>query len=145
MLTTATESPLNNLAEVFGQPIHTYTRAQAIEDGMLVDVSEMAREAGFGVAVALSRAAWLDCVEWTDADSRRQTLQDQSGRLWDVVHMASLAARRNPRGEERIAFPVYRVPRGGRGVRPLPTTMQMQIGPGDEGEPVITIMMPGED
>jgi len=58
--------------------------------------------------------------------------------------MASLAARRNPSGE-CITFQVHRVPRGGRGARPLPTTMQMQIGPGDRGEPVITIMMPGED
>jgi len=33
--------------------IHTYTRAQAIEDGVLIDVSEMAREAGFRWPVAV--------------------------------------------------------------------------------------------
>ena len=27
--------------------IHSYTRAQAIEDGVLVDVSDVAKEAGF--------------------------------------------------------------------------------------------------
>ncbi len=31
----------------FGEVISTYTRAQAIQDGVLVDVSAMAREAGF--------------------------------------------------------------------------------------------------
>ena len=31
----------------FGDVISTYTRAQAIEDGVLIDVSSMAREAGF--------------------------------------------------------------------------------------------------
>lgn len=34
-------------AEIFGDPIHTYSREQALEDGFLVDVSETAREAGF--------------------------------------------------------------------------------------------------
>ena len=38
--------------------IHSYSRAQAIEDGVLVDVSETAREAGFTVPVAITRAAW---------------------------------------------------------------------------------------
>jgi|GEM_PF-3971997 len=37
----------DTLAEVFGQSIYIYTRAQAIEDGVLVDVSETAKEARF--------------------------------------------------------------------------------------------------
>ena len=31
----------------FGNIISTYTRAQAIEDGVLIDVSPIAKEAGF--------------------------------------------------------------------------------------------------
>ncbi|PXV79112.1 DUF6573 family protein [Nitrosomonas eutropha] len=38
--------------------IHTHTRAQLIEDGDLIDVSETAREAGFMVPVAITRAVW---------------------------------------------------------------------------------------
>ena len=34
--------------------ISRYTRAQAIEDGVLVDVSELAREAGFRFPVAMT-------------------------------------------------------------------------------------------
>lgn len=34
---------------VFGEVISTYTRAQAIEDGTLIDVGDMAREVGFVV------------------------------------------------------------------------------------------------
>ena len=33
----------------FAPIIHSYTRAQAIEDGILVDVSDTAREAGFTI------------------------------------------------------------------------------------------------
>lgn len=126
----------------WGEVISIYTRAQAIEDGILIDVTETAREAGFGWPVAITRAAWAGCVEWTEQDSKRQTYQDEAGRLWDVIYMASLAARR---GGNQIMFQLYRLPRGGRGVRPRLTSLQMHCGPGDKGEPVITIMLPGED
>ena len=122
--------------------IHVYTRAEAIADGVLVDVSETAREAGFRYPVAMTRGAWADCVEWTDADTARQTHQDEAGRLWDVLFMASLAARRGGRVQ---SVDLYRVPRGGRGVHARLTTIKMVCGPGDEGEPVITIMLPDED
>lgn len=134
---------VETMAEIFGEPISTYTRAQAIEDGVLVDVSEMAKEAGFKFPVAMTRAVWDDCVTWSEADNKRQTYQDQAGRLWDVLWMASVAARRNSGSELR--FQLYRVPRGGRGVRPRLVVLQMHCGPGDEGEPVITIRLPGED
>ena len=72
MQTQSNDTPAD-LAEIFGEVISSYTRTQAIDDGMLVDVSHMAREAGFSFPVALTRAAWSDCVEWSEADSRRQT------------------------------------------------------------------------
>lgn len=37
---------MSGIVEFFGDVIHVYTRAEALEDGVLVDVSEMAREAG---------------------------------------------------------------------------------------------------
>jgi len=130
------------LTELFGNVIHTYTRAQAIDDGVLVDISSTAREAGFTCPVAITRAAWADCVEWTEADSKRQTYQDEDGRLWDVLWMASQAARR---GGMETLYQLYRVPRGGRGCRPRLTTLKMLAGPGDNGELVITILMQNED
>ena len=38
--------------------IYTYTRAQALEDGVLVDVSEMAKEAGVRFPVALTATVY---------------------------------------------------------------------------------------
>lgn len=133
----------SSLTEIFGGPIHTYGRAEAIADGILVDVTETAREVGFSIPVALTIGAWDDCVAWSEADSHRQTYQDESGRLWDVLWMAVQAARKG--SGERLAFQLYRVPRGGRSSRPRLTSLHMVIGPGDTGEPVITILLPGED
>jgi len=44
--------------------IDSYTRAQAIEDGVLIDVSNAAKEAGFRIPIALTTAVWADCVAW---------------------------------------------------------------------------------
>lgn len=128
---------------LFGPVIYGYSRAQAISDGVLVDVSIIARVAGFTVPVALTSAAWSDCVEWGDRDSSRQTHQDESGRLWDVLWMAHLAARRAQ--GSIVAFTLYRVPRGGKGRVPRKVTLHMHIGYGDAVEPVITVMMSEED
>lgn len=130
--------------ELFGKPISSYTRQQAIEDGKLMDVTPVAAEAGFRIPICLTRAVYIDCVEWDDADTKRQTYQDQSGRLWDVLWMAILAAKRS-RNESIISFNVLRVPRGGKARKPRPVNLKMMIHGGDEGELVITIMMPDED
>ena len=45
-------------AAAFGPVISIYSRAQAIEDGILVDVSDTAREAGFTIPVAVTRTVW---------------------------------------------------------------------------------------
>ena len=125
--------------------ISVYTRAQAIEDGELVDVSTTAVEAGFRVPVALTRAAWADCVAWTEVDEARKcACQDEAGRLWDVLWMARQAAGR-ARGSDPVSYELWRVPREGRGVRARRTTLVLHIGPGDDAEPVMTIMVPGED
>jgi hypothetical protein len=78
---------------IFGDVISTYTRDQAIEDGVLIDPGTMAAEAGFRWPVAITAAAWTDCVAWTEDDSARQIHQDQSGRLWDALYMASHAVK----------------------------------------------------
>ena len=128
-----------------GEVIFSYTRAQAIEDGVLVDVSEMARETGFRWPVAMTRAAWADCVAWTETDSHRQVCQDESGRLWDVLWMAFNAIRGAAAGESQIVYPLYRVPRDCKSVEARLTALKLVAGPGDAGEPVVTIMLPGED
>lgn len=119
--------------------IHSYTRAQAIADGFLVDVSEDAREARFRLPVALTSAVWRACVEWPDSEP---AIQDESGRLWDVLYMAHVAARRYPHAQ-RVDYELYVVPRGK--TEPKLTALSLHVGPGDDAAPVLTIMFPDED
>jgi len=130
--------------ELFGEVIYSYTRAQAIEDGVLVDVSETAREAGFRWPVAITSAAWADFVAWSEEDDQRQVYQDESGRLWDVLWMAFVAIR-SANGGTQMEYQLYRVPRDGKSVEAQLTSLKLVCGPGDNGEPVITIMLPRED
>ncbi|MDE2268805.1 MAG: hypothetical protein KGL33_07310 [Betaproteobacteria bacterium] len=140
------------MREIFGEPIYTYTRAQAIEDGQLIDVSTTARESGIVWPVALTSAAWADCVEWTDATEARKghTGQSESGRLWDVVWMLSLAVRGALRrgldaSQQPLFYSLLRTPTAGRGVMPRKVTLKFIVGPNDEGRPCITVMLPSED
>lgn len=119
--------------------IYSYSRAQAITDGALVDVSDMAKEAGFRYPVAMTAAAWNDCVAWPG--SSRSAGQSESGRLWDVLWMTKLAIK--GADGDRVMVRVLRVP--ARGGRAAPAALQAVVGPGDCWEPVITIMLPGED
>ena len=137
----------NKIADdkLFGEVIYSYTRAQAIDDGVLIDATEMAREAGFKWPVALTVAAWSDCVAWSDADNQRQVYQDQSGRLWDVLFMASFAVRTANNANRQLQFDLQRIPRNGQSTTSQRLTLKLILGPGDGGEPVITIMLPGED
>jgi len=130
-------------AEIFGEPVYSYSRAQALEGGYLVDVSETAQEAGFCFQVALTRAAWEDCVAWDEADTHRKGWpQDEAGRLWDLLTMTRFymrgAIRRDP-AADRFNLQVLRVPREGRGYKARIVTLVAHVGPGDQGEPVITI------
>ena len=152
MSTQATTTPADTMREIFGEPIHSYTRAQAIEDGQLIDVSTTAREAGIVWPAAMTSAAWADCVEWTDTTEARKgyTGQSESGRLWDVVWMLSLAVRGALRrgldaSQQPLYFNLHRTPTAGRGVMPRKATLKFMVGPGDQGEPVITVMLPSED
>lgn len=121
--------------------IHTYSRAEAIADGVLIDVTSTAVELGFSVPVALSSAVYEDCVRWDEHDPRPQ---NEEGRLWDVLWMAINAARRQV-GAQRVEFDLQRVERGGTDPRAHTVHLAMEIGPGDTADPVITIMQPHED
>ena len=152
MSTQATTTHADAMREVFGEPISVYTRAQAIEDGQLIDVSAVAREAGIVWPVAMTSAAWADCVEWTDATEARNgyTGQIESGRLWDVVWMLSLAVRSALRrgldaSQQPLFYSLLRTPTAGRGVMPRKVTLKFMVGPDDNSRPCITVMLPTED
>jgi hypothetical protein len=64
---------------LFGEVIFSYTRAQAIADRVLVDVTPTALEAGFRFPVAAT-AALMAAVETIP---QQYPHEDIEGRLWD--------------------------------------------------------------
>lgn len=125
--------------------IFSYTRAQAITDGVLIDITEQAKTFGFKLPLAATDAVWTKAVEWTEADIDRKPGLGQStdGRLSDVLTMAYLAAR-SAEGN-RAPFRVLVVPRFDAGETAEELELVLYIGPGDHGEPVLTLMLPDED
>ena len=117
--------------------IHAYTRAQAIADGFLIDVSATAREAGIRFPVALTRAVWCRCVELPPGVES----QDEAGRLWDVRYLLRVAIGASPGGSTLL----YRVFVRNDNRRPRPVTLKAVCGPGDDAAPVLTVMLPDED
>ena len=125
--------------------IDAYTRAQAIEDGILVDVSETAREAGFKIPVAVTRAVWDRLVALPDG---YQGFQDERGRLWDVIWMARHYARRaSNRDRVRMCVLVRDIRKDLRDSNRPPRKHFpiVAIGAGDEGQAAITIMFHEDD
>src|SRR5262249_41498929 len=68
---------------LFGPVIFAYTRRQALEDGVIIDVTETAKEAGFRIPVALTSAVWAQYVEVPEGVE----CQDEAGRLWGLLWM----------------------------------------------------------
>ncbi|HRU80516.1 MAG TPA: hypothetical protein P5515_08440 [Methanolinea sp.] len=132
-------SPFSNEEIIFA-----YTRADAISDGVLIELSDqMVSEAGIKVKVAVTRPVLDDYL----APSYLDELPGQSveGRTWDLLWMFGCAARRS-RHASTIQFRVLFVTMKESGsIVTEDLLLKAVCGPGDEGEPVITIMLPWED
>ena len=59
--------------------------------------------------------------------------------------MASYEIRTSNGADDQTRFELYRVPRDGKSVKAELVTLKLIVGPGDQGEPVITILMKNED
>ena len=119
--------------------ISSYTRKQAIEDGVLIDMSDWAREIGFTIPVACTAAVWNQYI--VPPKGTKELGQSERGRAHDVLWMLYNAIRRST-GGDRIMFEVIflQTPRK-RSTVPLKAI----CGPGDNAEPVLTITLPNED
>jgi DNA repair protein RadC len=117
--------------------IYTYTRDQALSDGVLIDVSAMAKEAGFSCPAAITAALY---AELNPNQRERSYGQSYEGRLWDVLFMAQMAARRAI-WDSQTAFCVSLAscPEKRGRLRKRLLNLWLVIGSGDHHEPVITI------
>ena len=132
-----------DLGDIFGDPIAAYTRRQAIEDGVLVDLMQpqtvgLVREAGFKFPVAMTAGAFAATV--AEIAQPLPAGQDIRGRLWDVLQVLRWAMRTTG-NTDRVTFRVS----VWNGSRSEEVKLWSLCGPGDDGEPVITIMLESED
>jgi len=120
--------------------IHVYTRAQALADGALIDISPLATEAGFRYPVAVTAAVW-HILEPSDDLARLG--QSATGRAWDVLQVLRAAIRHSGH-TDRIHFtPLFVL--GAAHPTPQPVQLWAVCGPGDDAAPVITVLCEGED
>ncbi len=116
--------------------ISSYSRRQAIEDGVLVDVTATAREAGFRYPVAVTQAVWHQIIS-PDEDSRAIG-QSEEGRLWDVLWMLKYAITLARGSVDTLTYDLLVVRNGASAA---PVTLKAVCGPDDDGSPCVTIML----
>ncbi len=143
----------DNLGNPFADApvIFSYTRAQAIEDGVLVDLSEWAKETGFKTPVACTSEVWHSYI--TPPKGTPELGQSERGRAHDVLWMLFVSIKRRPSGHESEGADktdaseqlLYKVLFLQAPHRQETVELKAICGPGDQGEPVLTIMMPYED
>lgn len=147
-------NPEEALAAVFGEPkqiadgitafgpvIYSYTRAQAVADGVQVEVTKVAQEAGIRFPMFLTRAVFDAYV----AVPPNVTGQDEAGRLWDVVWMTRLGILRAKPGADRIPVGLYVRNADNRPARLVKLIAQCGPHDIDDPQPAITVMLPDED
>jgi hypothetical protein len=124
----------------FGEIIYSYSRSQAVADGVQVEVSKTAQEAGIRFPVFLTRAVY-DAYVTVPPDV---SCQDEAGRLWDILTMTRFAILRSRPGCDRLPVALY-VRNDNR--RPRLVRLTAACGPLDidDPQPAITVMLPDED
>lgn len=117
---------MDAITEMFGEVISSYSRAQAIEDGVLIDVSDTKAATLFKFPCAITSS--LARALQRGAGSKPETF---NARLWDVFYMSKYGAS-TPASDTFFTVKV-----GARNLK-----LWGNCGPGDEGEPVITVGFP---
>ena len=130
----------SNSASPFGEVIYSYTRAQAVADGVQVEVSKIAQEAGIRFPMFLTRSVYDAYVTVPPG----VTAQDEAGRLWDIVWMTRFAILRARPGVDRIPVALYVRNDNHRAklVKLIATCGPLDI---DDPQPAVTLQLPDED
>jgi len=118
---------------------------QTFANGITTAGDELATEAAWRWPVQITEALWNRACIWMDSDDARKASNDEpdtsgytgqstTGRLWDVLYLAALAARGN-----RTTFEVHVVPRSGRAIKPRPMRVVLRYTHTSEGQLAILL------
>jgi len=123
----------NSTDSVFGNVIYSYTRANAIEDGVLVDLSRL----------PVIRTFWTDplaCTDtvWAAIQEGVTAGGDLDGILHDICWTARCTlSQAKSKETNRIFFSVT--------ISDRVHDLKLHCGPGDDALPVLTLMRSTED
>lgn len=129
-----------SMQDIFGEVISSYSREEALADGVLVDVSEMAKEAGIKFPVAMTSKLYHEIIV-PDPRAVEGMGQSVEGRLWDALSMLRFAIKGGQGGSD-VRYQCYFIMKA---KQKRLIELKALCHPGDDMEPVITIMLPEED
>lgn len=119
----------------FIQVIHRYTHAQALEDGVLFDVSKEAKECGIPIPTSLTKDVYFQFVDGANQSTSKE-LRDILKALKTTINNYCGA------GTNSIIFDLMLIPRDGYKHKAIQTTLEAAICYGDNQESVIVIKRP---
>lgn len=120
--------------------IYSFTRTMALESGVLIDVTNQAKEAGFKFHTVVTDNLFHSyIVPPAGLEGEGQSI---AGRLHDVFFVLLAAIRSFKAATDYAEIDVLFLMAPGRQEK---VKVIAVVGPGDEGEPVMTIMLPGDD
>src|ERR1039457_4466100 len=93
----------SEISNLKSEIVYAYTRTQAVADGVQVEVTKTAQEAGIKFPVFLTLTVF-DAYVTVPPDV---TGQDEAGRLWDIVWMLRFAILKAQPGQTRLPFALH--------------------------------------
>jgi hypothetical protein len=131
---------MEGIMENFGL-ISSYARAQVKEDGVLVDVSAIAKEAGFQYPVFITRDLFDGYID----PAPQLQHENIASRLWETLTMLASTIKSTKNPGSRLWFTVaYQMYFDGK--RSIQNVkLKSVVKPGFGSTKVITVMLPGED
>jgi len=126
--------------------VYTYSHQQAVEDGLLIDVSHTAHRMGFDVPVFVTNTVWVEaiCPDGVNGGSRTGLFIAYVKGILRNLHAEDAL------GDDLIELPMtlpmvgVHVVRDGKAVEPEERTLWLHLDANDEGEPIFKIMFPAD-
>jgi hypothetical protein len=114
--------------------IHSCTRAQALANGILIDVTEIGEEVGFKLPVAITEALQN---RLTPTKAEAVFGQDYDSRLWNVLWVAAFTIKLADRGTDTVTFTVVQQEVDTKSGQPHSVELRLRAvyGPGNEDKP----------
>lgn len=119
--------------------IYEYSRDQAIDDGVLIDVSDTAKEVGIKCPIAITDNLYHQYIE--PSDELKEIGQDVNGRLWDTLWILKLSLKKTQ--DRYLFFHVLYIVDSKLPPKKIKLKAVIDIYPTEQI--VITIMLPEED